>query len=350
MLLSATLTYPLPKSGGSGRVLVYGDPNLYKTASSSSVLSSPPTGTTTTTTTTLILFCAGFPDDIRAFQPLAMRLASSSSHIVCGVTCPPGYDSSSICVEQQQSCDYDLVDMAKCIGLATQALKTHVLVAANNNGTTTKTVGVFHDWGCIAGNICANDYYDFDGIVYVDVLPSPPNVTVWTRGFTIHQTIVWTLYTSLYAVMHAVQRHIPWPYLAALPLTVCGVCDQALRVLGLVPLKNIDYTTIADTYQKDRLSSRQLINMMYPYYQLYKNLLRGRPVIPTASCLSAQTPTLFLYGVDKTLQFHTKKDLVWMGQYSHLMKSVAVDGAGHWLYVQKPDVTFDEIDAFLRRI
>jgi pimeloyl-ACP methyl ester carboxylesterase len=336
MLLSATLTYPLPRSGGSGRVLVYGDPNLSPTGTTT-------TTTTSTSTTTLILFCAGFPDDIRAFQPLAMRLASSSSNIVCGVTCPPGYDSS--CVEQQ-SYDYDLVDMAKCIGLATQALKLHVVV---KNGKT-KTVGVFHDWGCMAGNICANTYYDFDGIVYVDVLPSPPNVTVWTRGFSFQQTIIWSLYTSLYAVMHAVQRHIPLPWLAALPLTVCGVCDKALRVLGLVPLKEIDYTTIADTYQKDPLSTRQLINMMYPYYHLYKNLLMGRHVIPTASCLSAQTPTLFIYGVDKTLQFHTKKDLVWMGQYSKLMKSVAVNGAGHWLHVQKPDVTFAEIDAFLQRI
>jgi pimeloyl-ACP methyl ester carboxylesterase len=343
MLLSTVvLTYPLPKTAGSGRVLVY---QRDKTSGMTpTVNNSKEDDTTTTTSTTLLIFCGGFPDDIRVFQSLAMSLASSRDDIVCGVTCPPGFDSS-YCEETNEIFrpsppPYDLEDMGKAIDLATRVLKNHVPSA-------TKTVGVFHDWGSLAGSICANLYHEFDGIVYIDVLPTPKGRNIWTRGFSLRQSLICSSYTCLFAVTHAIQRHVSW-WLAVVPFSVGG---GLFKVFGLLPVKANDFKTLGVLYKNDPLSTQFLISMMYPYYQMYCNFFQGRPIFGRGCVLSLQTPILFLYGTNKRVNFHTKKDLVWMGQYSH-MKAVAVNGAGHWLYLQEPhaQAVFQEIDSFLRRV
>lgn len=317
--LTAMLNYQIPKGDG-GRVFVYGE--------------------SVENAQTIVIFCAGFPDDTRVFQPLAMRLASSRVDMVCGVTCLPGYDRCQDCEKAPGGGqeNYDMDDMARSIQEATKALKAHVPAA-------TRTVGVFHDWGCFAGSTCANLYTDFDALVYIDVLPTPQGVSMWKRGFSLKQACIMPLYTSLYAFTYAIQRYVS----GMLSRIAFAIGGSTLMLTGSYPVKKVDFKTLKNHYKKEELYSHKTISMMYPYYQMYRNVITGQPIFGKASFLNVLTPTLFIFGQDKRIHFHTSRDIAWMGQYSH-MKVVAVERAGHWLYLQEPDIAFNDIDIFLKGI
>lgn len=318
MQLSAMLSYQIPK-GGNGRVFVYGE--------------------NVETVQTIVIFCAGFPDDMRVFQPLAMRLGLSRDNMVCGVTCLPRFDRCQDCEgDSQQHRNYDMDDMARSIQEATKTLKAHIPSA-------TKTVGVFHDWGSVAGSTCANLYCDFDALVYIDVLPNPQGVSFWKRGFSLKQAYFIPLYTSLYACSHMIQRYVS----GLLAKAIYGIGGLSLLLTGSFPVKRVDFNTLEEHYSKEETHIHHIISIMYPYYQIYRNVLTGQPIFGKSCFLNIQTPTLYLYGQDKRVHFHTCNDIAWMGQYSH-MKAVGVEHAGHWLYLQKPDIAFHEIDVFLKGV
>ena len=66
-----------------------------------------------------------------------------------------------------------------------------------------------------------------------------------------------------------------------------------------------------------------------------------------------RTPLLYLYGTEKRVQFHGDICVKVLEREEKegrsLSKVVAVEDAGHYLYVQKFDVCFDEVETFLHK-
>ena len=96
-----------------------------------------------------------------------------------------------------------------------------------------------------------------------------------------------------------------------------------------------------------------LVYMCYPYYYMFKCLIqqKGFEDIHIPLDLKA-TPILYIYGKAKNINFHDWKSLAILEREEREKRSdcrvVAVEGAGHWMYVQKLDVCFDEIRSFIR--
>jgi len=100
----------------------------------------------------------------------------------------------------------------------------------------------------------------------------------------------------------------------------------------------------------------RLFYMMYPYYKLFQSLLTGNAKVfkdATMPMDLKKTPCLYLYGTEKRVQFHEDICVKVLEREEKegrsLSKAVAVEDAGHWLYVQKFDVCFNEVKTFLHK-
>jgi hypothetical protein len=112
----------------------------------------------------------------------------------------------------------------------------------------------------------------------------------------------------------------------------------------------------ANTNAQD--NKERLAYMAYPYYYLYKVVLTGRMNNELAGAhlprdLTA-TPILYLYGVDKNIQFH-QDDGVCLLQQEHEQgrsrsNAIAVQDAGHWLYQQRQEYCFAQVNAFIQEL
>ena len=115
----------------------------------------------------------------------------------------------------------------------------------------------------------------------------------------------------------------------------------------------------------------RLLYMTYPYYHIISGACTsGKKVWEVLSHFHLpridQVPVLYLYGVDKTAQFHDQNVVDWLeakGQRRRLRDDdnngsdddvttnksncIAVANAAHWLHAQQEDVCFDAIQTFL---
>lgn len=330
------LNYAIPGNDEGGRLVVFGN---NKNAEH------------------ILFFCGGWPDDCGAFSPIAKRLAaaaadsgssnsSSSSSMLCGVTCLPGYDTHH---ENFKANGYTFDEAVASLREACKMLRT--VVSTNPKAALT---GVFHDWGSAVGAMFVTRMNEeFPGyyadLVYFDVLPPAHKSLEIPRQVTLKKAVVMFSYTSLFATCNAIQRYLSF-YLAVPVLTV-GF--GAITLLGLKPTRQID----ADTFhaKEPRLSPRKLIYMQYPYFNMYKILLSGGGKLDGMGFnlpVDAQkTPVLFLYGVEKNINYHDDNVIAWLekegAKDGSKTKVVPVENAGHWLYLQQEDVCYEAVKKFV---
>ena len=65
----------------------------------------------------------------------------------------------------------------------------------------------------------------------------------------------------------------------------------------------------------------------------------------------AKTPVLYMYGVEKRINFHDKAAVMMLEEKREghgRSRAIAVEDAGHWLYLHQPDVTREAVVKFMR--
>jgi pimeloyl-ACP methyl ester carboxylesterase len=317
------IAYPITGDERGGRLFLFGPTNA----------------------THVVLFCAGFPDDHSAFAPLAARFAKETGAL-CGVACLTGYDD---CPEKEWSSyrpqGYTMNEWAIDLRAAARLLREH------STNEAAKYVAVFHDWACIAGTMYLNRVIEEGDanttpskVVYFDVLPfkahpnepSPP--TAEKKDFK--SIITEWLYRYAFAITYWVQ----WRLSRHLATAIFLVSVVLLQVLGLSPGGKKDDETI----QKNPKDTNRMIYMMFPYFHLLKELLKGHDMVAAGLHLPLlnKTPVLYMYGKDKRGQFHDANLADFVGTKKG-SRAIGVDGAGHWLYLQQEDKCYEAVKAFI---
>ena len=82
----------------------------------------------------------------------------------------------------------------------------------------------------------------------------------------------------------------------------------------------------------------------YPYFYAWRALLHPRYKRSMVSFFKPTAPHLYLYGAAKPFQFHTE---AWLEEVRKLGQVVPIEGAGHWLMVDRPQPVQTAIEGFL---
>jgi pimeloyl-ACP methyl ester carboxylesterase len=113
----------------------------------------------------------------------------------------------------------------------------------------------------------------------------------------------------------------------------------------------------AVTVRKDPISLDRVAYMTYPYYNIFKAAFAGNlKEVFSGACLSlnlTKTPVLHMYGTHKRVKFHGKrayKLLEREAKEGRRSNVVHVDDAGHWLYLQQPNICFEEVKKFIEDV
>jgi len=294
----------------------------------------------------VMLFIAGFPDDSRVFLPMAQRFAIENPNVLTGVTCLPGYD------HQQAKNKWEGYSMDEMVATVRDAAKMLCSFAP----PTAKLTGIFHDWGCIVGAVGANRLeaddsapQKFGKLVYFDVLPPSHPSHAIPKSYSWHQWVVFPCYSLILTFIHLISRYMSW--IAGALILIVGTI--MVPFTGLAPLRTIDEETyFGRTFVP---SIRTRVYMCYPYYQLYKAWvlkklgMLEKPVEYHLPANLDSTPVLYMYGLDKNINFHNDNDVTWLKKHESLSHTrvVAVEEAGHWLFEQQPEICYEVVRNFI---
>jgi pimeloyl-ACP methyl ester carboxylesterase len=302
----------------------------------------------------VVIFCAGFPDDSQSsFLRTARRLTSSAAlECLCGVTCLPGYDRH-VPWTQYPVGGYSFEEMVSALREATKTLMNH-----SSEASGVKLYGIFHDWGCVAGSILVNRVssdetspFQFQKVVLFDVLPPastealkkfmpPATRKKPSRLQKIYVLAVLVSYRAALAVGFALQRYISRRVAAVAYVSWAIVFAKLLK---LSPTRDCDAKIIRS---RTDLTLERALYMAYPYFTLFCDLLKRKHIFKTGDYRIPDCPVLYLFGVEKNVMFHGRKDVAYC-ESARGNKVVAVEKAGHWLYLQQPDLCDEEVRRFL---
>lgn len=332
------LYYPIPGDPKGGALFIYGDEKAKN----------------------MTLMSAGFPDDQKPFIPFASRMAKETDTLV-GLICLPGFDDREdkpwTDHKRDRKDGYSFDEMATCFREAAKALRSE-----SSCPTKPKFTGIFHDWGVHAGAMWANRAIADgsenapDELVYFDVLMPPhpltPDMPPADGENSTRQLLVNHYYQFVLGLAFGIQR-----YVANIFAIVCLIFGMIpLPVLQISPTGKIDDDT------RKMLGAPGIshtIYMCYTYFnavyrvvgfkRLQKQQFDDDYTLPRDL---SKVPVLYMYGTDKNANFHLEQPLKVL-QREHdegrsKSKVVAVDGAGHYLYLQKPDVCFDCVTEFMK--
>ncbi len=203
--------------------------------------------------------------------------------------------------------------------------------------------------------------YAPDKLVLFDVLPTvhkslendlPPH-----KKPTIKEKITTIAYRIVLAGSFALQYYVS-KYVALL-LFIVGF--TVLGVLGLGPVQQIDVDTMQA--RQPPLDPHRMIYMAYPYLLLFttpwkKSKSKSKAASDDISlfCLPKdlkKCPLLYLYGTVKNVMFHDDGALKYLEREAKENRSksdaIAVEGTGHYLYLQKPDKCLEEVMKFMAK-
>ena len=327
------VSYSTPSGAPNGVLHVFGDSSSSKIA----------------------LLCPGFPDDHTIFLPFAKAL--SKHGIMAGVMCLPGYDDrpeDGIPWRSHPRAGFTYDETAKAVRDASKALC--------NTSTHEKPelIGIFHDWGVISGSIWAerleNEAQDNpqilckpNKIVYFDVLAPPSSkMPDYIRNSEVAQLSnrekLNYLYQVVFAAASTIQLYLPRQIAAAFGLLGWGL----LSILNIVPMEPFDFESRSPIYGNQRIDFQRWVSMMY----MYRNTF-------TSGDLKAwrlhrdwkNTPILYMYGKEKKTHFHANNSVAMLqrekAEQRSLCRVVAMEGAGHWLYVQKEEESVKHVVDFI---
>jgi pimeloyl-ACP methyl ester carboxylesterase len=331
------LSYPLPKTDARGFLHVFGDPNSKH----------------------LVIVSGGYPDNHGALTPLARRLAEESGCLV-GVTSPPGFDTVVPFTDYPVQGFQIFPDWGVTLKEAVKTLRGY----STRPPIETTLSGVFHDWGVILGYIWANQTtaegsteLTPDRFVSLDVLlgphpdapklPMPNNIKEDPKKNT--KTMVYQLFL---AGSFFLNRYIG-PYLT---LVYWFVGWKVLTFFKCMPVNTADLQ-----YMREEIPGRTIQDVQRQFYlshcyvQLWKMIFSGQIVdFADLCCLPLDLkaiPVLYLYGADKPLDLGDARSVALLeaekaaGRPSRVVR---LEGAGHWVHIQKPDECFHEIQKFFQ--
>lgn len=333
------INYPISGDPKGGALYLYGDANAKNVA----------------------LLSAGFADDHAIFLPFASRLAVESSTLV-GVTCLPGYDDreDKAWTEHKTShpSGYSFPEMAATFREAAKALRSE----SSHTSSKPKLTGIFHDWGVIPGAIWANKSLEDspenapDELVYFDVLPDPHPETIVSesRGpkIALTEIIAGIYYQLVLAFSFMIQRYVGNIF-AVMSFTI-GFLPLSIFPF-IAPLCQIDMDVI--NAKQSTPSMDRILYMAYPYFNIWRLGIRKMKSFVKDQSASlpkdlTRTPVLYLYGTEKNAQWHKRSAVKHLQRQSREKKSksnaIAVENAGHYLYIQKPDFCLECVKNFIK--
>ncbi|KAL7576507.1 hypothetical protein ACA910_018007 [Epithemia clementina (nom. ined.)] len=353
-----TVAYPLGSDEKAGCLMLFGNPERADK---------------------LAILCAGFPNDHACFYPLASRLAKEAN-CLAGVMCIPGYDDRS--PERPWTSHpkngYTFDEWVHALREAILALRQYSNDPKNQQPQQPRPqlllTGIFHDWGVIPGLMHTNrvllqtptttttsdgdsstnhDPARLDQLVLLDVLVDPhPNhpglhdiiVPKQPSLFRqVYKTVTTLAYRILLAKVYVTQRYIS-KHVALLQF---GFGFGLLGLLGLSPGRAMDDKIVQDLH----LNPFRVMYMAYPYYGLIKSRVWGTFQRDFYGChlpldLKA-TPVLYMYGLNKNIMFHPDRAVALLEQANPRGKVIAMEQAGHWLYISQPELCFQAIQEFI---
>jgi len=297
----------------------------------------------------IAILCAGFADDHTVFQPFANELATKGRTFV-GVMCLPGYDDrpeDGVAWQSHKPEGYTFDEWCNAVRDAAKVLRQE-----STNGNA-KFTGIFHDWGVVPGTMWLSRLlketdgntkaWKPDNIVYFDVLlgPSPKakDLPLNIGSPSMKETVCSWLYRIVFAKSFLIQRYVS-KCLAAVSFVVA---ISTLQLLRLGPVYDFDTKSIEPLYKDKPKSLYRLCYMMYPYWSLFRNAFFGKNSFKDYKLHKdwKTTPILYMYGIKKYAQFHDYTSLRMLQREEQenrsLSKAIAVEDAGHFLYVQKQD-------------
>lgn len=329
-----TVTYEIVEDPDGGVVFLYGNAN----------------------SSSIAIFCAGYPDDHANGQVFCARLAEENDTLV-GLTCLPGYNDLPDKKWQSRKADgYTFDEMACAIRDAVK------VVRAESTYEKAKLTGIFHDWGVVPGMIWANraladEYADSpDELVLFDVLvrmhPHHSKDLPKFEKPSFFSIFVEFYYRIVFALAFACQKNVS-KYLGLLSLMI-GLLP--IKIFPIGPVLSIDDKVVPlcgipkDAFRR--------IYMEYPYYQMFKAIFSGKVWETFGDCILPKdlkkTPVLYLYGTQKRVMFHEDPSVYVLQRETQENRSksnaIAVEDAGHWLYIQQPDICLNEVKKFMSKL
>lgn len=316
----------------------------------------------------IVLLCAGYPDDHQVFMPLAHGLATAAdAPCLVGITCLPGYSA-----EHPAAVDgYSFDDMIATIRESVKILRRE------STHPEAQLIGIFHDMGVVPGCMYANRTCQeqeqdgdkkkngslaLDKIVLFDIM-GPPHKHCKNKPKVSKETFFHKLvsmsYRAVLAASFGIRRYVSKHLAQAFATVSLGT----LYVLGLLPMLEIDKQTLLQERNRRSLDDRstsppprldRMIYMAFPFYRIFQSMIRGTlPQDFDGYSLPeslAKTPVLFLYGTQKRIMLHDERSRILLEsehEQGGRSNAVAVDGAGHWLYLQQPDRCLSEVTQFI---
>ncbi len=303
----------------------------------------------------IALLCAGFPDDHTIFLPFAEALGEHG--IMAGVMCLPGYDDrpeDGIPWSSHPRAGFTYDETAKAVREASKAL------CDTSTYEKPELIGIFHDWGVIAGSMWAerleNEAKDNpqiickpSKIVFFDVLVPPSSkMPDYISSSEVPQLSIREklnyLYQPIFAIASAIQLYLPRLIAAAFALLGQGV----ITILGIVPMEPFDFESRAPIYGNKPFNYLRWVQMMY----MYRNSFTSDKLMPWRLHRDwKNTPILYMYGKAKKAQFHANNSVAMLereeAEQRSLCRVVPMEGAGHWLYVQKQEESLKHVLDFI---
>jgi pimeloyl-ACP methyl ester carboxylesterase len=346
------ITYAIPHEEDGGCLFLYGKPDAKH----------------------IVLTCAGFPDDHGSFGPLAQRLAKESNCLV-GVTCLPGFDDRPDKPWKNHHKEgFTFLEVVASLHEATKVLRAY------STNPEAKFTAIFHDWGCLVGLMFTNraltleeddssehHHHAFtpDQVVLFDVClgahPKATNVPVpppKTLLYFLYDLAVQVSYRLLLALCFLLQYYVS----SKMAANLFDYGFLVLNILRLSPVRAIDNNLSATAPTDPQDYKHRITYMAYPYYYLWKVIFRGKldedgGIVDLAGVHLPKdlttTPVLYMYGLDKNIQFHQDDGLCLL-EHEHEQgrrsNAIAVKDAGHWLYKQQADICFAQVDAFIQEL
>jgi pimeloyl-ACP methyl ester carboxylesterase len=349
MIEPTIITYAIPGNDNGGILHIHGNPRSTK----------------------MILCCGGYPDDHKPFTPLAKRLASEGDCIV-GITCFPGFDLDAYRKSKfdgYKRTGYNFDEVCASIREAVSQLFAHWETKSEVDAVSPKFTIILHDWGVIPGLMFVNRAIDEqysshvpNRIVLLDVLTMPHRDY---KNIPRQEDVPYSLKPSWYelAVCFTYRFALASSFaLLRFVSDIVGLVNVSI-MFGIVMLLRLNPTYGFDNHyairERARKASsplsfyRHLVYMCYPYYYMFRCFLRGTGFEDIHLPLDLKsTPILYIYGTEKNVMFHDKISLAIMEREERECRSecrvVAVEGAGHWMYVQKLEVCLEEIKRFIQ--